>query len=275
MTTLPLPATVNSEPDFPFGLIAPFASADYYREAINRLKPVRSYIAGMTGTTAKKIRLFSNSQLPEKSLAVLCGLGSIGRNSLLVCKNTGTQHILCGLVLPDVITRLPNPELHNTDICGNCNACIKNCPTGALQPGGIFDRAKCIQDLMPKHVMPAGFMREAWSNRIYGCQNCQDCCPYNRNNISGFPFVKTGYVGQQIQLSPLLEYWLSGKDIRDFFAGCALHARWMDQRAFVRNAIIAAANKNYHTLVPLLRKTALSEDTVISQISLWALSKIT
>lgn len=112
----------------------------------------------------------------EKAWAVAAGLGFQGKNTLLVSPIHGT-YVFLGVVLTDIeFTDAPRPAV--PDACGNCRRCVDACPTGALDGAGRLDRARCLAHLTvsSKQPLPADI---DLAGNLYGCDICQDACPYN------------------------------------------------------------------------------------------------
>jgi len=120
-----------------------------------------------------------NSPINEKAAAALCGLGSIGKNQLLINETYGS-YVFIGCILTNMPLRSAERE---TDIfkCSECGECVRACPTGALSDGG-FDKSLCLSYLTQKK----GGMSEAQlqilkaGKTIWGCDLCQEVCPKNR-----------------------------------------------------------------------------------------------
>lgn len=124
-----------------------------------------------------KFRAFTDSApLAEKSLAVRAGLGWIGRNSLLITPRHGSMILLGELVINHEVDSYDTPTIES--YCGNCRACIDNCPNSAILENRLIDTRRCIScrtieregdgEQPPLH---------GW---IFGCDSCQSVCPYNR-----------------------------------------------------------------------------------------------
>ena len=185
------------------GAIAPFAQANYYREAVSKLKKISLAVREKTGIRKRDIRIFCNSPLPEKLFASLLGVGFYGKNNLIITEKAGTACVLAGLILyagGNIVFDIPRLLLpvEYGKRCGSCTACIENCPTGALTsapgagtpsaersveraaPASRFEREKCLQNHAAACAMLEESVMEAWGNRVYGCVSCQEICPFNR-----------------------------------------------------------------------------------------------
>ncbi len=113
----------------------------------------------------------------ERPLAQKAGLGWTGKHSLILNKQSGSWFFL-GELLVDI----PLPvDKAASDECGKCTACVTSCPTGAIVADGVVDARRCISYLTIEYsgVIPEEF-RSAMGNRIYGCDDCQLVCPWNR-----------------------------------------------------------------------------------------------
>lgn len=114
----------------------------------------------------------------ERPLAAKAGLGWVGKHTLLI-----NQHAGSWFFLGEIFTSLPLPvQTHNTqNRCGDCEACLKVCPTNAFPAPYVLDARRCISYLTieNKGVIPEEF-REVMGNRVFGCDDCQAICPWNK-----------------------------------------------------------------------------------------------
>lgn len=252
--------------------VSPFAQKNHYKEAVNRLKKISLYIREEKSLTKKEIRIFCNSQLEEKKFAALSGLGFYGRNSLIITKQYGSRVILAGMTIPvkleidEMIKGASTPGAN----CGNCHACMINCPTSAIEAGGHINRDKCLQSLTTdERVLPPEIM-EKWGNRLYGCSICQDCCPFNSNIDETRNLEITGNLGENIPFKSILE--ADDEELKSLFRGTALSMSWIKYDLLRRNAIISAVSENRKDLIPIIEKYT-SHDQ-ISYGAKWALTKL-
>ena len=149
---------------------------DYHKLMRRRLQSLASRMEAEIGPFG--YRVFSDSApLFEKSFAQDAGLGWIGKHTNLIDRNTGSFFFL-----GEIVTDLPLPEDRPVSAhCGSCTACITACPTAAILAPYQLDARRCISYLTIelKGTIPLEF-RQSIGNRIYGCDDCQLVCPWNR-----------------------------------------------------------------------------------------------
>jgi len=234
----------------------------------------------------------------ERVLAKYAGLGWLGKNTLLLNQILGSFFFL-GVILTtlDLEPTVGANELPPPDLCGSCRRCLDACPTQAFVEPYVMDARKCISYLTIelRSSVPEEF-REPMGNHVFGCDICQDVCPWNRRAPIAiipqfqprvFPPAEENQTGTSLPPQdeslhlPRLE-WLLGlteADFREVFRGSAVkRTRW---RGLMRNACIALGNS---TLRPgtadegrirvLLERLAASEDRILAESALWALSRI-
>lgn len=159
--------------------IASYAcNRDYHSTIKERLAML--YTALKEHIPSLKARAFTDSApLLEKRLAVEAGLGWIGRQSLLVTPQFGTFVLLGELVIDEQVDTYDTP--FEGARCGECRRCIEACPKSAILPTKNIDTRHCISRLTiekPNGTTPLDSDLSGW---IFGCDECQSCCPYNRN----------------------------------------------------------------------------------------------
>jgi len=119
--------------------------------------------------------------LLEKAWACRCGIGWIGKNTLLVNPTRGSFHFIA-IILTDFAVE---PDVAETDHCGTCRRCLDACPTGALEHPYELHPSRCLSYLTieENEGIPDG-LKGKMNDRIFGCDICQDVCPFNRSAIS-------------------------------------------------------------------------------------------
>jgi len=159
------------------GYIARYAlGRDYHKVMRKTLKKLGEKIQNRLPDTRYRVCV-DTAPVLERALAQQAGLGWIGKNTLLIHKNIGSY-----FVLGEIITDLPlPPDLPATFHCGSCQRCMEVCPTNAIVSPFEIDARKCIAYLTIEYKgsIPIEF-REKIGNRIFGCDDCQIFCPWNR-----------------------------------------------------------------------------------------------
>ena len=220
----------------------------------------------------------------ERVLAKYAGLGWIGKNTLLLNQKMGSWLFL-GTILTDLelTPTVESAERLPADLCGSCTRCIDACPTDALVNPYVMDARRCIAYLTIelRGPIPREF-REATGNHVFGCDICQDVCPWNRKSprtdIAECQPRVSGDSGRSL-FHPELE-WLAGlneEEFREVFRGSAMkRAKW---RGLVRNACNALGNARLESseernrILALLEKLAKNGDELISESAEWALAR--
>jgi len=115
----------------------------------------------------------------ERSWAQKSGLGWVGKNGNLITKSSGSFFFIATLIT-DLDLETDDPFIK--DYCGSCTKCIDNCPTDAILPDKVIDGSKCISyfTIELKDLLIPGEMKGKFENKMFGCDICQDVCPWNR-----------------------------------------------------------------------------------------------
>lgn len=148
---------------------------DYHEVLKERMKIIVDFLKTECGS--KESRAFVDSApLMEKAWAARCGLGWQGKNTIMINPRKGSWFFI-GVILTDLKME---PDFPTGDQCGNCTKCIDACPTGALEPYKL-NPSLCISNLtIEKTIDVPEELYQKFGGRIYGCDICQDACPYNR-----------------------------------------------------------------------------------------------
>jgi len=221
----------------------------------------------------------------ERLFAKYAGLGWLGKNTLLLNEKMGSWFFL-GVIFTtlELTPSLAREEMPPADLCGNCRQCLDACPTGAFVEPYVMDARRCISYLTIelRDSVPEEF-REAMGSNVYGCDICQEVCPYNRDApVTNIPdFEPRRFSANESLFEPRLE-WLAGMsegEFREKFRGSAMkRTKW---RGLVRNACIALGNAKLERgsaeqlrIVELLGKLAESSENAIAESARWALWRI-
>jgi epoxyqueuosine reductase len=222
--------------------IAPFARRNYYREAVRRLQVLAAAFRARYGGTRSDYRIFCNSPAPEKPLAHACGLGALGRNSLIITPEAGSLIIIAAMTLPLALeTDEPIAADGAFPFCGACRReqppCKAACPTGAVRGDGKIERERCIQWYASGNgvTVPPEVVRH-WGRRLYGCTACQDACIQNRRHISGAR-TNEGPLPAYLDCRELIA--AQDEELKARFKGTALGLSWLGPEGIRRNARLA------------------------------------
>jgi epoxyqueuosine reductase len=207
--------------------------------------------------------------LLERTYARLAGLGWIGRNTCLINQELGSW-----LFLGELLTSLPlTPGTPAPDRCGTCTRCLDACPTQALGEGGLrtlLDATRCISYYTIEH---RGDIPEPWraslEDAVFGCDICQDVCPWNTRAPETADPSFTSAIGKA-SLEELAA--LSPDEFRARFRQTPI---WRTKYSgFLRNVAIAMGNSGAARYEPVLERLAASEDIVVAEHAAWALGRL-
>ncbi len=149
---------------------------DYHKVIRQRLQKLADKIQEQTGEFGYRA-LVDSAPVLERAIAEKAGLGWIGKNTMLINKNAGSWFFL-----GELFTDLPLPvDSKENDHCGTCSACLEICPTNAFVAPMTLDARKCISYLTIelRTAIPEE-LRPLMGNRVFGCDDCQLCCPWNK-----------------------------------------------------------------------------------------------
>jgi len=169
------------------GFVSRFAwCPDYHRPVQAAVEALARVVTAETGCPARAWA--DTGALLEKAWAAHAGLGFLGRNGLLIHPRLGS-FVFLGVVLTsaEVVPDVPRPALPG---CGSCSACLAACPTGALVAPGRLDVHRCLAHLTvtARNPIPQGI---PLAGHLYGCDRCQDVCPYVRKaRVPDRPFFR-------------------------------------------------------------------------------------
>ena len=171
------PKKLISENNF---IISKYAyGRDYHKVVRNKLKKLFTKIRDKIGEIEGRV-FVDSAPIHERAWAKLSGVGWIGKNSLLINKNQGSYFFLAEIIC-DLDLEYDEPVLNR---CGNCTRCIDACPTDAITQAQVIDANKCISYLTieNKEKIPKE-LRGSINNSIFGCDICQDVCPWNKKSV--------------------------------------------------------------------------------------------
>lgn len=242
--------------------------SDYHKVLLRRLQAVEARLQASHGLFESRCYV-DTGPIVERVYARYAGLGWIGKNTCLLNQQLGSW-----LFLGVIVTSLPLPEesLTVADRCGSCRRCIEACPTGALTAPYQMDARLCISYLTIEHRGPIPVeLREPMGRQVFGCDICQDVCPWNRKP----PLANDQQLQACIELvNPALD-WLASLDEEGFaraFDGSPVRrARFSGLR---RNVAIAMGNSGLDRFLPKLVEWARAEDPVLAEAAQWSIAAI-
>jgi len=278
--------TRGGEGDSPRGWISRYAwGLDYHEVMWGRLNSLVQRISEKFEEAHTSRAYADTGPIAERIFAKYAGLGWLGKNTLLLQEQLGSWFFLGVIVTTlEFEPSLGPAEIPPADLCGNCRQCLDACPTEALVETYVLDARKCISYLTIelRESIPEEY-REAMGRHVYGCDICQEVCPYNRTAplTEVKEFEPRIWEGGMSLLQPELE-WLAGmneEEFREKFRGSAMRrTKW---RGLVRNACIALGNakvekgSSAHTrIVKLLKRLEGSTEKAIAESAQWALGRI-
>ena len=162
--------------------IAKYAyGADYHDVLKNKMRQLLELIESQTGKLERTRVFVDSAPVLDRAWAVRCGLGFIGKNTTLIHPKKGSFFFIGHLFLPIELTET-GKTLSNH--CGHCTKCLDACPTGALESSFHIDARKCISYLTIEYKGSlVGLDPNSFNGWMYGCDICQDVCPYNRFSL--------------------------------------------------------------------------------------------
>ncbi len=206
----------------------------------------------------------------ERAWATAAGLGWLGKNTNLIHPRLGS-FLFLGVALLDV--DLPNTGVAERALptCGSCTKCIDACPTGALVRPGVLDARRCLSYLTIEHrgAIPEG-LRSSLGDRVFGCDTCQDVCPWNRRSMAGHEGESAPAIAS-LDLPDLLTL-----DVTAFRTRFRALPIWRATAAgLARNAAVVLGNLGDPAARPYLAEAAAHHrDGMVRDHARWALERL-
>jgi epoxyqueuosine reductase len=291
----PYSTEANSAPQDvhgPRGWISRYAWGDDYHEIL--WKKLNELSAAMRGHFAEafELRVYADTgPIHERAAAKYAGLGWLGKNTLLINQSLGSWLFL-GVMLTSLslAPTLGPSDAPPPDRCGTCRRCLEACPTQAIVEPYVLDASRCISYLTIelRGSIPEPF-RDAMGRHVFGCDICQDVCPWNRTSprTQLVEFQPRKFAAGESESEPGSLYLpdllkianLSREKFQKTFRGSPVkRTKW---QGLVRNACIALGNAPitagtaFHREVEnTLKQLCQSDDSVISESARWALLRI-
>jgi len=261
--------TPHGRPPTANGWIARYAwtREDYHDSVLRRLRQVEARLR-QEAPGCETRAYVDTGPLVERVWARYAGVGWVGKNTCVINQKVGSW-----IFLGVIITSLElEPDLPTADRCGSCTRCIDACPTDAFIAPYHMDASRCIAYLTieKRGDIPEEF-REAIGRHVFGCDICQDVCPWNRRAPAS---TAPEFQPREGLVNPALG-WLAAMNEDEFrtaFRGSPIkRAKYSGLR---RNVAIAIGNSADTALKPALEKLAADQDAVVAEHARWALAKL-
>jgi epoxyqueuosine reductase len=245
--------------------------SDYHKVLLKRMKAVEARLHELYG--AFEARAFVDTgPVVERSLATAAGLGWTGKNTCLIHPRLGSFGFLAVLLTSLEVEAEDRPATLQPDRCGSCRRCIEACPTDALIAPYQMDAGRCIAYLTIEHRGPiAPELMEGVGRQVFGCDICQDVCPWNRKAL----IVEDPELAARAELvNPALEALAAMDEAafeRQFNGSPVRRAKFA---GFRRNLAVAMGNDGSSRFAPWLRVWAESADAGLRTAARWALGTL-
>ena len=217
--------------------IARYAWGDDYHDVLKaRLDALLAWMRESTDEPFEARAYVDTGPVQERVFAQYAGLGWIGKNTCLINPELGSY-----LFLAEIICTLTlEPDTQGLEQCGSCTRCLEACPTGALVESGVLDSNKCLSYLTIEHrsAIPEE-LRARLGTHVYGCDICQDVCPYNQ--VPPRSADPAWQPRGALDLPKLVELWRTpDRELRSAMKGTAMTRAKLT--AFRRNLAVAIGN---------------------------------
>lgn len=250
------------------GRVARYAWGDDYHDLLRgRVNMLAAWLeARVPGCRTRGV--VDSAPLAEREFAWLGGLGWFGKNTMLIDPQAGSFFFLTAL-LTDL--ELPADSPLQVDHCGTCTACLDACPTGAFVEPRVLDASRCISALtIEDHGAIAAALRPGMQDWIFGCDICQEVCPWNRHAPgSSEPTFQPRQGATTLELAELLQ--LDDATFRRRFKGSPLVRA--KRRGLLRSAAIALGNRPHAASFEALAAALADEEPVVRGAAAWALGR--
>jgi len=248
------------------GRIAQYALGDDYHDVIDaRLRKIDNFLRELGGEQRCYV---DTGPVLERDFAAEAGIGWHGKSTMLINEQLGTWFFLA-----EVLTTLElPPDAPALDRCGTCVRCIEACPTGAIRAPHKLDARRCISYLTieSKGAIPLE-LRPLVGDRIFGCDDCLDACPWNR-------FAQVARASALTARASTIAFSLrdylrvNETEFRNLFRNSPI--KRIKRRRFLRNVCVALGNVGTRDDLPALDRAASDPDPLIAEHAQWAIERI-
>ena len=247
--------------------IATYALGDDYHDVIPpRLQEIVQFIEERVGHSVPNRYYTDTGPILERELAQRAGLGWVGKNSMLINPQMGSTFLLAEILLG---IELEPDEPFTTDHCGTCTRCIDACPTQCILPNRTLNANRCISYLTieNKGDIPTE-LRENIGNWIFGCDICQQVCPWNRFSPPADSALKPS-IPLPVLTDDLL---LTSSEFNQRFKRSPI--KRAKRRGYLRNIAVAVGNIGNKNDLSNLEQAAQDEEPLVKKHAQWAIDNI-
>ena len=255
----------------PAGQLARYAGGrDYHAVMRPRLRQLAERVSRHAGAAVAARPCVDTAPLLEREVGARAGLGFVGKNTMLIAPGLGSYFVLGELLVG--VELEPSTEESPATRCGECRACLDACPTGAFVGPFQLDARRCISYLTIEHrgAIPIE-LRAAIGTRVFGCDVCQEVCPFNAAAPARSQPEPSVGGGASLDLIHVLG--LGTAQLRRLMRGSALRRTSRD--GLLRNVCVALGNAGDPAAVPALtRALGGARSPVVRGHAAWALGRL-
>jgi epoxyqueuosine reductase len=249
-----------------------FVESDYHELLLARLRRIESRMVERIladGHVSPRTWCYVDTgPVVERVLAQHSGIGWTGKNACILNQQLGSWLFL-GVILSS--HALP-PDLPAADRCGSCTRCLEACPTQAFLGPRQLNATRCISYLTIEQHGPAPEeLREKMGRHLFGCDICQDVCPWNRRAPAS---LDPAFAPRTELVNPSLE-WIAEMDLEKFrstFRGSPVKRSKL--KGLLRNAAVAMGNSRDRKYLPRLKELSRHEDPAVAEHARWAIARL-
>jgi epoxyqueuosine reductase len=253
----------GKEPDGPVARYA--RGRDYHDVMLERLTELHRWLEAEVGRPVSGKPYVDTGPILERDLARRAGLGWFGKNTMLIHPRLGSFFFL-GAMLVDLELNADAP--FESEHCGTCTRCLDACPTQALVAPGVMDARRCISYLTIelKGAIPET-LRSALGDHVYGCDVCQDVCPWN---VRFARALDEPALAPRAEIDAVEMLALDDAGFRERYRGTAVTRA--KRRGLARNAAVVLGNRGDASALPVLERAASEDpDPVVREHAAWAI----
>lgn len=249
-----------------------WSQTDYHDAVLAKMRELESRLINFVeGAGEERPRTWcyvDTGPLVERAFAARAGIGWTGKNTCVINQEKGSW-----MFLATMLTSLElEPSVPAPDRCGSCTRCIDACPTDALHEPYKMDARRCISYLtIEKRGEIPEDLRSGMGNHLFGCDICQDVCPWNRSA----PVTSAAEFQPRTELVNPLLAWIAAMNAEEFrsvFRGSPIKRTKL--AGLRRNAAIAMGNSSKREFIPQLERMADDEDQTVAEHARWALEQL-